>query len=104
MTSILIDRKNWQIIADGHAGAGEADGTDQICCAVSTLMQTYLYATRRMGYQMEHEIRDGYLRVTHVRGGGPLTMEFIGAYNCTALGLEMLEAVYPEHLQVKKVF
>lgn len=103
MTTITIDTRDWAITAEGHTGAGAA-GLDQVCCAVSTLMQTLLYACRQMGYEMSHEKRDGYLRVQHVRGSGKLTEELLGAYRCTAMGLKMLSEAYPEHVRVVRIW
>lgn len=104
MTKITIDRRDWQIIADGHAGAMCAEGVDPVCCAVSTLMQTMLYTLRFMGYGMEHEVQDGYLRVTHVRGSGPITRELMTVYTTIGKGLEMIAEAYPEHVQVRHVY
>lgn len=104
MTHITIDRKTWAITADGHAGYVAGGGIDQVCCAISTLMQALLYAGRRMGYEMSHEIRDGYLMVQHVRGSGPMTMDLLGAFNCTALGLEMIQAAYPGHVCIELIW
>lgn len=100
MTEIRIDHEHLAIEADGHAHEGQdAQGYDEVCCAVSTIMQTLLYAARRMGNRMEHEIREGYLAVRYA--GRTPSRELLGAFRAAAYGMEMLQAAYPRNIRIR---
>lgn len=88
--------------ARGHAGAAKNEyGHDLVCCAVSTLMDTYHYAGHMDGCIMLVEADKGYKRVEPDPDSqyAPALKHYL---TCKR-GMEMLARERPEHVRMVRI-
>ena len=80
----------------GHAGAAvNAQEHDLVCCAASTLIQTLLYSLSRQEVMVDHDVEDGYMRVS-MHDDRDFGREVAQTFMTVEDGLEMLATAYPE--------
>lgn len=99
---VLSDNGTAGIITEGHAGLAEK-GTDIVCAAVSTLIQTAIVSIDRIaGVSQNITQNDGYLSSTFTIKGLTLeerkTIEII--IHTMLLGLFEIRKQYPERLEI----
>lgn len=100
MIKITHDQEGYGLEVSGHAGAEPNElGHDLVCCAVSTLMQTLLYAASKAGHMLDHETEDGYLHVS-ITPGQRFTRELQAMFRTVEDGIEMLAQAYPECVEI----
>lgn len=106
MTRIMIDRANFRIEAEGHAGQAEK-GEDIVCAGISALLQSLLHVLI-----MEEE--DDYIRLEWFMDERTTTIrihampynwrkEIIRAYfKMAEVGLKAIEKNYGEYVKITK--
>lgn len=88
--------------AKGHAGAAKNEyGHDLVCCAVSTLMDTYEYASRMEGCIMQVEADKGYKRVEP--DPDCMYQPALKHYLTCKSGMEMLARERPQHVRLERI-
>lgn len=88
--------------AKGHAGAAKNEyGHDLVCCAVSTLMDTYEFASCMEGCIMLVEADKGYKRLEP----DPKCryQPAVKHYLTCKRGMEMLASERPEHVRLVRI-
>lgn len=98
MTKVIYDPAGYEMLAEGHAGAGKDAGYDMVCCAVSTLMFTLVAALDVYGVEADGHAADGYLRI-RAKPNKQKRVQTATAFETVAAGMELLAGKYPEHVK-----
>lgn len=96
----VSDGKTVKVASEGHSGYAES-GSDIVCAAVSTLVQTAFLAIKDIGCQTEYVRKDdGYFAFT-IGDGNRHDAEVI--VRALRVGLTDLEHGYPQYIKTETV-
>ena len=102
MTEILMGKEFFTICARGHTGYAPR-GSDIVCSAVSTLMQTYPAALRRAGIEPVVISGKGAMAVVPNIGSSDEAKARAGIiYATVAAGLRLLERSYGDNIRIRE--
>ena len=90
MTSVTFNDGAHEIRVTGHSGYAE-QGKDIVCAGVSALSWALVAALHREGLLLEAVEGDGYMTIRYLAGAEKQLEMF-------QIGLEMMEAKYPENV------
>ena len=100
MIKCVYDRDRLRIEMTGHAGGRNNElGHDLVCCAASTLVQTYFYAGSRLGHVMEMQMEHGHMMV-QLDPDATASAGFDRCFDTAVLGLMMIEEYHPNCIRV----
>ena len=106
MTKIRMDWKNLKMELDGHAGSAPY-GRDLVCCAVSTLSQTLIYALEDLQKNGKTDVdwtgnqKQGYMLIeADPRRNHEAEVQHY--FRFAVEGLRMLAEEYPQFIELRE--
>lgn len=96
MITIVYDRPNHSLTAQGHAGSGEA-GHDLVCASVSALVYTLAVNVERLGQSAQIRLDSGDA-VVHCIPSAARRLMASYLYDSICVGFELIAKQYPEFI------